>query len=138
MGAAAGSAGRRHPGRYGALSGWKGGLIVLVVMGALLSATAPRATADGPYACVPENVAVFQTRIQMRCATPTAAGIAYFATPTAERDHANRILALLLAAETTGATVGIYYVPDDLSAAAIGCNNADCALIDWVFLLPPP
>jgi len=119
------------------MAGWRWRLAALAAIGLLFGAAAARA-ADQVYGCVPENVAVFDNRLHISCVTPTASGIKYFATPTADRDHANRILALLLAAASSGATVGVHFDPNDLSGSAIGCQNADCRLITWVFLIPAP
>jgi hypothetical protein len=117
--------------------GRRKGRLAILVIGSLLGAAAARA-ADQVYGCTPANVAVFDNRIHVNCTVANASGIQYFAVPTADRDRANRTLALLLAAISTGATVGVHFDPNDLSGSAIGCANADCRLITWAFMLPPP
>ena len=81
--------------------------------------------------CTPENVAVFPTRVHVKCTTAFS-GIRYFAASTADAAHAARVLSLLSTALAAGRTVNVFYDPADTSGAGIGCQANDCRLIQGV------
>jgi len=87
------------------------------------------------YQCVPANVAVFETRVHVKCTASAPGGIQYFAKSTADADEAARVLSLLSIAKVTGRTLDIRYDPADTSGATIGCQTNDCRLIVAVGLL---
>ncbi|MGH7601479.1 MAG: hypothetical protein ACREOI_34400 [bacterium] len=92
-------------------------------------------SAPGPAAtwtkCTPVEVMIFKPRIHVRCAAAVG-GIAFFAAPTAEAQHAARILSLLSTAQVAGRTLSIQYDPADQSGTSIGCQTSDCRLIQAV------
>jgi hypothetical protein len=79
-------------------------------------------------ACVPVDVAAFQSRIHVRCAS-SVGGISFFAASTQDAAHAARLLAVLTAAQIAGRTLNVLFEPADQSGAAIGCSVSDCRLI---------
>jgi hypothetical protein len=79
-------------------------------------------------ACVPVDVAAYQSRIHVRCAA-SVGGINFFAAPTQDAAHAARLLAVLTAAQIAGRTLNILFDPADQSGAAISCSVSDCRLI---------
>jgi hypothetical protein len=87
------------------------------------------------FQCTPANVAVFDTRVHVKCTASSAGGIQYFAKSTADADEAARVLSLLSIAKVTGRTLDIRYDPADTSGATIGCQANDCRLIVAVGLL---
>jgi len=99
---------------------------------------APSAADGGPFACTINNIAVFSSRIHVRCSTPVpSTTIQYFASP-GDNAHAlvtNRFLAILNTAYTLGKPVYIYYL-DNTASNPSGCNTNDCRAIDWLFIVP--
>jgi hypothetical protein len=84
--------------------------------------------AENWTACVPVEVATYQGRIHVRCASAVG-GINFFAASTQDTAYAARLMAVLVAAQVAGRTVNILYDPADQSGAAIGCAVTDCRLI---------
>lgn len=97
---------------------------------ALAEPQQPKATAI----CTPVSVASFSSRVHVRCSVAVS-GILYFAQSTADSGAAARTQALLMTAMAAGRDLRIYYEPTDLSGSAIGCQNADCRLIQAAELL---
>lgn len=93
-----------------------------------LSAQADFLKAQQWVTCTPENVAVYSSRIHVKCTVPIA-GIQWFALSTQNSSHAARILSILTAAHVTGRDLSILYDPADTSGTAIGCQANDCRLI---------
>ncbi|NOZ06227.1 MAG: hypothetical protein GXP41_07745 [Chloroflexi bacterium] len=79
--------------------------------------------------CTPARVAVFATRIHVKCAAGIS-GIWYFAYPTSDAAGAARVLSVLNSALVTGRTLVILYDPSDTtSGPPIGCAASDCRLL---------
>jgi len=97
-------------------------------MGANLDATTVS------YTFTPDNVGVFDNRIHVK-ATSDKDGIWYWAVPTTDSRHANRMLSLLLTAKASGKRVYVKYNPSDTSGAAWGCQSGDCRTILWAYIL---
>ncbi|QSQ25817.1 hypothetical protein JY651_13180 [Pyxidicoccus parkwayensis] len=96
-----------------------------------LALTSLPALADSA-SCTPSNVAVYSSRIHVKCAASVAGGIWYFALPTTDTAHANRMLSLLSTALAGGRTLSIDYNPSTTAGTSIGCQSNDCRLINWV------
>ena len=75
--------------------------------------------------CTVDSVAVFASRIHVKCAEGHS-GIYYFAYPTTDDADANRFLGTLNTAYTLGTTLSILYDPADTSGTSYGCLAADC------------
>lgn len=75
--------------------------------------------------CVPAGVAVYTTRIHIKC-TAAVGGISYFAVSTADKDHAARVLNTISTAQALGRTVSILYDPAVISNLPTGCQSSDC------------
>ena len=99
---------------------------------------APNAVDGGQFACTIANIAVFPSRIHVRCTTALpGTGIEYFAA-AGDNLHAvttNRFLMMLNTAYALGKPVYLYYI-DSSSANVSGCNAADCRMIDWMYIVP--
>ncbi|NMO21021.1 hypothetical protein HPC49_45355 [Pyxidicoccus fallax] len=96
-----------------------------------LTLTSVPALADSA-SCTPANVAVYSSRIHVKCAASVAGGIWYFALPTSDTAHANRMLSLLSTALAGGRTLSIDYNPSSTAGTSIGCLSSDCRLINFV------
>lgn len=101
---------------------------------------APLAGDAGPHACTISNIAVYRTRIHVRCTTPAVVGtsnIYYFAASGAPADAVttNRFLTLLNTAYALGKPVGIYYYTST-SSNPPGCLTNDCRGIDYMYIAP--
>ncbi|GAB4263152.1 MAG: hypothetical protein Kow0080_01200 [Candidatus Promineifilaceae bacterium] len=84
--------------------------------------------------CTPYHVAVFSSRIHVRCQTAVN-GILYFAFPTTNDAEAARILSLFTSAQVTGRLLQVLYDPADTTTGpAIGCGANDCRVITAVIL----
>lgn len=79
-------------------------------------------------ACVPVEVATYQSRIHVRCSAAVG-GINFFAASTQDAPYAARLLGVLTAAQVAGRTLGILFDPADQSGVAIGCSVSDCRLV---------
>lgn len=88
------------------------------------------------YRCTPANVAVFASRIHIKCTAAAPGGILYFAYPARDTANASRFLSLLTSAEVAGKQVDVLYDPADTSGASFGCATGDCRTISGVALLP--
>ena len=89
----------------------------------------------GPHMCTVNNVAVFESRIHVRCTTAPGAypTVFYFAASTSNAMFANRLLTLMNTALALGKPLGIYYEPS-ASYNPAGCNSGDCRAISWIYL----
>ncbi len=101
---------------------------------------APQAGDAGPHACTIVNIAAFETRIHVRCASPATVGpddVYYFAASAdgANTMSANRYLALLNTAYALSKPVYVYY-DSDSSSNPPGCNTNDCRGISWIYIVP--
>jgi hypothetical protein len=98
--------------------------------------TSAPASPEGTRTCTVIGVAVFDTRIHIRCSTPVVIGtdsVIYYAYPI-DATHgvqANRYLSVAYTAFSLGNTVQMVY--DDSSASnPPGCSSADCRRIVWL------
>lgn len=81
--------------------------------------------------CTPANVVTYSTRVHVKC-TAAISGISYFAVSTADASKAARVLSILSTANVAGRTLSILYDPADTSGTSIGCQAADCRLLQAV------
>ncbi len=80
-------------------------------------------------ACTPARVAVFSSRVHVKCFVANA-GILYYAFPTNDQAAAARVLAILNSALLTGRSLSIFNDPSDTtSGPPIGCQASDCRII---------
>lgn len=84
---------------------------------------APGDTTASPFLCNVNNVAVFDSRIHVRC-NPADGSIAYFAYATSS-PNANRYLALANTAYALGDRLYVYYYSDTAHNPP-GCQTGDC------------
>jgi hypothetical protein len=91
----------------------------------------PAVAAETWVSCTPVEVATYQIRVHVRCAS-SVGGITFFAVATQDTPYAARVLSILAAAQVAGRTLSILYDPADQSGAAIGCLTSDCRLIRGV------
>ena len=78
--------------------------------------------------CTPVNVAVFTSRIHVKCSSAVSNGILYFATSTQDSAHANRMLSVFTAAINGNRRLSILYKPSDTSGTSFGCQAHDCRI----------
>ena len=102
--------------------------------------SAPQSGDAGPHTCTISNIAVFPTRIHVKCTTPAVVGssnIYFFAASGAVADAVttNRFLTLLNTAYALGKPVYVYY-HTSTSLNPTGCLTHDCRGIDWIYLVP--
>lgn len=95
-----------------------------------LSLASAPALADSA-SCTPSNVAVFSNRIHVKCSASVAGGVWYFALSTTDSAYSNRMLSLFTTALAGGRTLSIDYNPSTTAGTSIGCQSADCRLINW-------
>ena len=90
------------------------------------------------YQCnAPMNVAVFNNRVHVFCATTTAEGgpalsttIKYFAVPTSpDSASASRYLSIFQSSSISGKTLWVFLDPTDTSGSSFGCGSGDCRVI---------
>ena len=101
---------------------------------------APQSADAGPHPCTIANIAVFQTRIHVKCTTPAlvdSSNIYFFAASGAVADAVttNRFLTMLNTAYALGKPVYVYYYTST-SLNPTGCLTHDCRGIDWLYLVP--
>jgi hypothetical protein len=98
------------------------------VVGACAVMASPAPVLANSFTCTAQGAAVFPgARIHVRC-NPGDGAITYFAFSVANPD-VSRILSLAATAVAAGRPLLIYYDPNDLSGAALGCTNDNCRLI---------
>ena len=110
-------------------------LYAAVIVGLLHLASATSVfAAEKTFTCTPVNVAVFpNSRIHVKCSSGDGP-IVFFALGVKDDGEANRVLSLLSAAFATKKQLSIFYNPDDLEGAKIGCLTSDCRLIRGVVM----
>ncbi|HEY3276323.1 MAG TPA: hypothetical protein VGJ94_06850 [Syntrophorhabdaceae bacterium] len=119
-----------------ALCGAVSGLAVIACIALAPFAVGP-AIADETHACTPTEAGVFTkahdgNRIHVRCSSAPAAAptVFWFAYRTSDSANADRFLSLINFAIQNGKTLTIWYDPISKSGPSIGCQAADCRLID--------
>jgi hypothetical protein len=81
--------------------------------------------------CTPDAIVTYASRVHVHCAAAVG-GISYFAASTADAANVARVLSVITAAQVAGRTLTILYDPADTSGTSIGCQAADCRLIQAV------
>jgi hypothetical protein len=106
----------------------------LVGLTACFLATLPSPLSAAPvsHSCRATEVATFPERIHVRCNKAAGGGIVFFAVPTANNEHAARILSTLLTGHVAGKTMVMGYDTTDTSGAAFGCAANDCRRLHYV------
>lgn len=86
--------------------------------------------------CSIREVAVFNTRIHVRCfyGSDPGGAIIYFAAPTSDTQRAARLLSTMLTAHASGKRLYVAY-DTAASGAAYGCATANCRPIDYLIML---
>jgi hypothetical protein len=109
-------------------------VLVAIAIGAsvLAGSAAPASAAQTTHTCKPVDVTTFPERIHVRCNTAASGGIVFFAIPTANSEHAARILSTLLGAHLAGRTIVVGYDSADVSGTAFGCAPHDCRRLLYV------
>jgi hypothetical protein len=107
----------------------------LAVAGAVVGACAlmasPTSVLANAFTCPVVGVAVVPgSRIHVRC-NPGDGAIFFFALNIGNPDT-SRVLSIATTAVATRRPVQIFYNPNDLSGAAIGCRNEDCRLLEGI------
>ena len=102
-------------------------LLVGLVSGLLIGASRASA-AETAIICTPTGVATFSSRIHIRCAQ-SFSGIVFFAYESSDSAGAARYMSMATSALISGRDVWIFYDPEDLSGAHIGCQTSDCRLL---------
>jgi hypothetical protein len=93
---------------------------------ALLGIAKPARASELDFDCVPVEVAVLFNRVHMRCQTPVAFYIYFFALPTSD-PQADRLLSLASTAMAIpGAKVSVHFEGTDTSGTSYGCSSSDC------------
>lgn len=101
------------------------------------SALEPEAITAWSPDCTPIEVAVYESRLHIRCAQGVADGSAtiyFWALPATKAQYANRFLSLGSTALVAGRRVAFLYTPGDTSGAAFGCAASDCRNVYAVVL----
>lgn len=102
---------------------------------AALIALGPGSAFSDDFLCDVDKVAVFTkasggARIHAHCASPAPGGISYFALDLKKSKlEAPMLIELLSTAVAFDHSVYVFYDPDDLSGAKIGCATGDCRLM---------
>ena len=89
-----------------------------------IAEAAPPSQAD-QFACVLNDIGIFDDHIHLHCIAGTAAGIEYFAVPNYNRS-VDRYLDAMMTAYQTNSTVYVFYTANDLSGTAYGCKSENC------------
>jgi hypothetical protein len=93
--------------------------------------TSQASAASTWVSCVPIAIVTFSSRVHVQCQTAIS-GVSYFAASTADAANVARVLSVITAAQVAGRTLAILYDPANTSGTAIGCQAADCRLIQAV------
>jgi hypothetical protein len=119
-----------------------GVLLGLVLLGGLEMGFTPARVLANPqeapaqqqanHTCDISNIAVLSNRIHVRCKAG-AGSIFYFAMPTTS-SNVDRVLSLLLTAETANKLLSINYDPQ-ANGTSFGCLSSDCRPINWIAVL---
>ncbi len=118
-------------------------VLVVVAVVVFLHPAQPAAAAPAPapnaplseWTCTPLNVAVFSTRVHIKCSTSPGSNVYYFAVSNSDSGLASRYLSIFTSALLTGKSVNIWYNPGD-NGNAWGCGYSDCRPIWGAALLP--
>jgi hypothetical protein len=104
------------------------------VLAICLSALLPSQgwSAQTTHNCHSIEIATFPERIHVRCDSAATGGIIFFAVPTANNEHAARILSTLLAGHVAGRTMIVGYDPQDESGKSFGCAVNDCRRLLYI------
>lgn len=103
-----------------------------ILVAATVGVSSAAFAAEKTFTCNPIDVAVFpKKRIHVRC-SPGDGSISYFALGVADAGEANRTLSILSTAFAAKKKLTIWYDPNDLTGASIGCQTNDCRLIRGV------
>lgn len=89
-----------------------------------IAEAAPPSQAD-QFACVLNDIGIFDDHIHLHCITGTDTGIDYFAVPNYNRS-VDRYLDAMITAYETNSTVFVFYTENDLSGTAYGCKAENC------------
>lgn len=120
---------------FGASRMFRGAILLAATVGVLsVALTKVAFAAEKVFTCNPVNVGVFlERRIHVRC-SPGDGDISFFALGVASAGEANRMLSILSTAFATNKRLTVFYDPDDLTGASIGCRTNDCRLIRGVIM----
>lgn len=105
-------------------------LVSIALLFVALAGQAAHASATQSRTCAPTEVAVFETRIHVRC-QPIAAqaytnDIIYYAiSRKADARLADQVLQILLAAKSSRQNLRLWFDPTDYSSVP-GCQGNDC------------
>ena len=113
-------------------------LLAVVVFSAVWSENTTHATVPAQETrveCDPIQLAVYENRIQIRCASPAIAGsnIVFFSTPL-NQSNSDEFLTLAATALNTNMTLRIAFDAADESGASYRCDPQNCRLIMWMSL----
>lgn len=106
-------------------------VLLLVLLAVLQASSGPaeaadEATALETFSCTPAGVAVYTTRVHVRCTTLAPGNIRYFAVCDSASAEASRFLSVFTTAFAMGKSVIIHYTPSDTSGTSCGCLAGDC------------
>jgi hypothetical protein len=103
----------------------------------VVPAVDPAAPASWTSQCTPTEVAVYESRIHVRCAQGIQDGSAtiyFWAVPATKSQLANRFLSIGSTALVAGRHLIFMYTPGDSSGAAFGCLATDCRNVSAIVL----
>ena len=109
--------------------------ILLVFLVVQIALGLPTFAAD--FVCEPTEVAVYKSRIHVKCSTSATDGQAtiwFWAVSTADTDHANHFLSTATTALIAGRNLKISYTPGDTSGQSFGCQANDCR-VPWAITI---
>ena len=128
---------RRMTAALGALAAVGGLALAAVTTGVAAAGTAAGPPARPPaqedaFQCIPQGVAAYTSRIHVRCVNPSGENV-YFAVPTSDGAHADRVLHVATTAMTAGRTVTIWHARGyNELADSIGCAYDNCRLLTGI------
>jgi len=102
-------------------------LMKLVFICASISFAAPALAVD--FQCTPTEVAVYTSRIHVRCsagAKDGSANIWFWAVSTADAQRANRFMSTATTALVAGRNIRLSFNAGDTSGTSFGCLAKDC------------
>ena len=101
-----------------------------IVVAGIMLITSPRLFAADQFSvCKPVETMVWSNRIHVLCEAPVDGKFPFFAVSTSDARVANRMLALMQAAQLSDRHLRILFDPADTSGTAFGCNANDCRRI---------
>ena len=105
-------------------------IIISMIPGVFSGTPVGVAEADAAeFLCTPANVAVYETRVHVKCTSAAPGGILYFAYPTDDIAKSSQVLSVLSTALAAGRQLSILYNASDTSGSAFGCQTNDCRTI---------